>query len=276
MAGVSGAFLVLPYQMSVLHFTSPAVSATNFLYNVVSIPSGVFRYVREGRMVWPLAWIVVAGTLPGVIVGGFIRIIYLPDPGAFKIFAACVLLYIGGRIFYGLREDAARCTHPNSRAGEESVGACGTVHLVRVDVRQLVFKFQDKVYRASPSAILLLSLTVGVIGGVYGIGGGAIIAPFFVAIFRLPVHAVAGASLMGTLITSVAGVIFYQSIAPFYDRAGLAVAPDWLLGTLFGLGGFVGMYIGARTQRYISARRLKLVLGLMVSFIAARYLAELL
>ena len=44
MGGVSGAFLLLPFQMSFLHFTSPAVSSTNFLYNIVAIPSGVYRY----------------------------------------------------------------------------------------------------------------------------------------------------------------------------------------------------------------------------------------
>jgi uncharacterized membrane protein YfcA len=54
MAGVSGAFLLLPFQMSVLQFTSPSVSATNFVFNIVAIPSGVYRYIREGRMAWPL------------------------------------------------------------------------------------------------------------------------------------------------------------------------------------------------------------------------------
>ncbi len=65
MGGVSGAFLLLPFQMSVLGYTNPSVSATNQLFNIVAIPSGVYRYWQEGRMVWPLTWIVVAGTLPG-------------------------------------------------------------------------------------------------------------------------------------------------------------------------------------------------------------------
>ena len=34
MAGISGAFLLLPFQVSLLGFTSPSVSATNFLYNI--------------------------------------------------------------------------------------------------------------------------------------------------------------------------------------------------------------------------------------------------
>jgi len=50
MAGVSGAFLLLPFQVSVLGFTSPAVSATNLVYNLVATPGGVYRYARGGRL----------------------------------------------------------------------------------------------------------------------------------------------------------------------------------------------------------------------------------
>src|SRR5512136_2856131 len=99
MGGISGAFLLLPFQVSILHFTSPAVSATNFLYNIVAIPSGVYRFIKEGRMAWPLTWVVIAGTLPGVFIGYYLRVLYLPDPKIFKLFVGCVLLYIGIRLF---------------------------------------------------------------------------------------------------------------------------------------------------------------------------------
>jgi len=94
MAGVSGAFLLLPFQVSFLNFTTLSVSATNFVYNIVAIPSGVYRYLREGRMAWPLTLVVIIGTLPGVFIG-----YYLPDPHVFKLFAGCVLLYIGLQLF---------------------------------------------------------------------------------------------------------------------------------------------------------------------------------
>src|SRR5512135_509478 len=98
MGGVSGAFLLLPFQMSFLNFTSPSVSATNFVFNIVAIPSGVYRYLKEGRMAWPLTWVVIAGTLPGVFIGYYLRVRYLPDPKTFKLFVGCVLLYIGVRL----------------------------------------------------------------------------------------------------------------------------------------------------------------------------------
>lgn len=65
MGGISGAFLLLPFQMTFLGYTNTSVSATNQLYNVFSNPGGVFRYYREKRMLWPLSWIVMAGAVPG-------------------------------------------------------------------------------------------------------------------------------------------------------------------------------------------------------------------
>src|SRR5450756_1028675 len=98
MGGISGAFLLLPFQMSVLGYTAPSVSGTNHVFNVVAIPSGVYRYIKEGRMAWPLTWVVIAGTLPGVFIGYYLRVLYLPHPKNFKLFVGCVLLYIGVRL----------------------------------------------------------------------------------------------------------------------------------------------------------------------------------
>ena len=80
LGGISGAFLILPFQVSVLGFTGPAVTPTNHLYNIVATPAGILRFVREGRMLWPLAAVIVAGTVPGVIIGSLVRIYLLPDP----------------------------------------------------------------------------------------------------------------------------------------------------------------------------------------------------
>ena len=115
MGGVSGAFLLLPFQMSFLAYTNPSVSATNQVFNIVAIPSGVYRYWREGRMVWPLTWVVIAGTLPGVFIGAVVRVAYLPNPKHFKLFAAGVLLYIGLKMIRDLlKENAGSDNKANS------------------------------------------------------------------------------------------------------------------------------------------------------------------
>ena len=284
MGGVSGAFLLLPFQVSVLGFTSPAVSATNQLFNVVAIPSGVWRYIREGRMVWPLTWIVVMGTLPGVFIGAVVRVRFLPDPQNFKLFMGVVLLYIGSRVLRDLRkrsgkpggspsaevrfQELVRRHRRRTEQGEELPG----IRVEQFSVRRVAYSFYGERFEVPVLPILGISAVVGIVGGTYGIGGGAIIAPIYVAYFGLPVYTVAGAALMGTLVTSIAGVGFYQMLAPFHPH--LQVAPDWALGLLFGVGGIAGMYCGARLQKFVPARVIKGILVACLFALSGRYLLE--
>lgn len=270
MGGVSGAFLLLPFQMSVLNYTAPSVSGTNQVYNIVAIPSGVYRYIKEGRMVWPLTWATAVGTLPGVFLGAYIRVRWLPDARHFKLFAALVLMYIGVRLVYDtyLRKVPAKAPVANPAPQPDGFKVSDTFF----SWSRVSFSFQGTKHGFSTPGVFLMCFIVGIVGGTYGIGGGAIIAPFFVAFFGLPVHAVAGAALMGTLLTSVCGVLFYQAIAPWYPD--MAVAPDWTLGFLFGLGGFAGMYLGARCQKFVPAKYIKTILSVCIVFMACKYIID--
>ncbi|MBI5556105.1 MAG: sulfite exporter TauE/SafE family protein [Deltaproteobacteria bacterium] len=289
MGGVSGAFLLLPFQMSFLGYTNPSVSATNQLFNVVAIPSGVYRYCQEGRMVWPLTWIVVIGTLPGVLIGAIVRVVYLPDPRNFKLFAAGVLLYIGVKMIRDLLSNnagSANKTKSENRfqemvrqrraktAGQGTAGSAPppVITVTRFNLKRVGYTFYDETFDVSFWGIFALSFIVGIAGGIYGIGGGSIMAPFFVTIFGLPVYTVAGAALMGTFVTSVAGVAFYQGLAWVYPD--VSVAPDWSLGVLFGLGGMAGMYLGARCQKFVPAKTIKWMLAAVITITAAKYIAE--
>jgi uncharacterized membrane protein YfcA len=267
MGGISGAFLILPFQVSVLKFTGPGVSSTNLVYNIIAIPSGIYRYWREGRMVWPLAATIIIGTLPGVFIGAVIRIKYLPDPLSFKFFAGLVLLYIGTRL---LRDVLSK----SERALKKSDNRIFKITSANFSLSRVSYEFEGTIQTTSTPALILLSLVVGVVGGVYGVGGGAIIAPFLVAVFRLPIHTIAGATLLGTFMTSIAGVIFYILIAPYYTDTGLVIKPDWLLGGMFGIGGAAGMYVGARLQKFVPARIIKIILVLSILFIAGKYIIE--
>jgi len=289
MGGVSGAFLILPFQMSFLGYTNPSVSATNQLFNIVAIPSGAYRYIREGRMVWPLTWVVIIGTLPGVFIGAFVRIVCLPNPKNFKLFAAAVLLYIGVRMIWGLLRKAPAGTNKASsekrfqelvrqyRKRQDASEGNGShtlpaVRITHFNFNRLGYEFYGEQFDIPIWGIFALSFIVGIVGGIYGIGGGAIMAPFFVSFFRLPVYTVAGAALMGTFITSVAGVAFYQGIAPFYPN--MSIAPDWSLGILFGVGGMCGMYLGARCQKFVPAKAIKWMLSGIIVFTAFKYILD--
>jgi uncharacterized membrane protein YfcA len=261
MGGISGAFLLLPFQMSVLGFTSPAVTSTNFLFNVTGTPGGVYRYARECRFVWPVAILIVAGIIPGVLIGYYLRITYLPDPKTFKFFVGCVLLLIALKLLKEALNAKAAVT-------PESCSLTDKVEEASIEMKTTYFNFKGATYSFTTAKLLGLALAVGIIGGVYGIGGGSIIAPFLITFFRLPVYAIAGAVLLGTFVSSLAGVTFY-SLIPIN---GAVAAPDWLLGILFGAGGLLGMYLGARVQKYAPEKWIKLMLGTVIIIVASKYI----
>jgi uncharacterized membrane protein YfcA len=283
MGGISGAFLILPFQMSVLGFTSPAVTPTNLVFNVVGIPSAVYKYFKEGRMNWPLAWNIIIGTIPGLFLGLFIRVQYLPDPKAFKLFVGCVLLYIGARMCVQLLTERGKRT--SGKAAETKMrqqvaannGAVkneeSAIRTVSWSLSCTEYEFFGERFRFHTTGLFMLALVVGLVGGVYGIGGGAIIAPFIVSFFGLPIHTIAGATLMGTCVTSVGGVIFYEFIGPYAALPGQSVRPDWLLGFLFGIGGFVGMYLGAGAQKHVPSAIIRPVLAVLIAGLGIRYVA---
>jgi len=289
MGGISGAFLLLPFQMSVLNYTAPSVSGTNHVFNIVAIPSGVYRFIKEGRMAWPLTWTVVIGTLPGVFLGYYIRVLYLPNPKSFKLFVGCVLLYIGIRLVKDLLgkakqksagsktleeklkskvEEMKKVRHAKAAAG---IPSDAIVKTVSISLKKIEYEFWGERFSFNPVSMLILAFVVGIIGGAYGIGGGAIIAPFCVAFFHLPVYTIAGATLMGTFITSVAGALFF-SIIP--ATGGVSAMPDWPLGILFGIGGFIGMYLGARAQKFVPQKIIKMIVSSVIVFLAIKYIVQ--
>ncbi|MBU1653166.1 sulfite exporter TauE/SafE family protein, partial [bacterium] len=191
---------------------------------------------------------------------------YLPDPRSFKFFVGCVLVYIGSRLAW----DVIRKQKKNAGPAPTSFEVKDAV----LNFKEIRYSYQNETYRAPTWAVFLLSFIVGIIGGVYGIGGGAIIAPFLIAVFRFQVHSIAGASLFSTLFSSVAGVIFYTLIAPMYAETGLAVTPDWLLGSMFGVGGAAGIYVGARLQKHFPAVVIKGIIAAALLYISINYIAQ--
>jgi len=182
-AGISGAFLILPLQMSLLNFTSPAVSSTNLVYNIVAIPSGVYRYIREKRMPWLLTAIIALGTLPGVFIGAILRTTILLDVHAFKLFAGLFLLYLGIRLFISARKPSEGTKKIGERFSKTGKLEKDAIVKVKKIGKEIIYEFWGEEFRFSAVGIFVLSFLVGIAGGAYGVGGGAIISPFILSIY---------------------------------------------------------------------------------------------
>jgi uncharacterized protein len=233
--GVSGAVLLLPFQVSVLGTPSPSVTPTNLLYNVLATPGALYRFWRQGQTGGSLAAVLIAGTLPGVIGGSIIRVRLLPGPRVFDLVVASLLLPLGCWLMV---------TRPlQEQAHQRSV-------------------------RLSLPVLVTIAAVVGCVGGIYGIGGGSILAPILIGAGRPPAE-VAPAALASTLVTSVAGVVTFTILSA---QVHSSVAPSWPTGVALGAGGLLGSYIGARLQSRLPDLLIRRLLGLLEIAIAIRFL----
>jgi uncharacterized membrane protein YfcA len=233
-AGVSGAVLLLPIQVSLLGVPSPSVTPTNLLFNLLATPSGVLRYrrLRRDPILSPLAGRLLAGTVPGVMLGAVIRVEWLSGQQAFYVAAAAVLAVLGVMLL-------ARQPAPAGRP----------LRLALVPP---------------------IAAAVGVVGGIYGIGGGSFLAPILI-LGGYTAYAVAPAALLSTLVASVVGVVAFVLLGATSD-GGRQITPDWGIGVAAGAGGVIGAYLGASIQSRIPERALRHLLGALALVIAARYL----
>ncbi|MDT0478607.1 sulfite exporter TauE/SafE family protein [Streptomyces doebereineriae] len=236
--GVSGAVFLLPVQLSVFGVPNPAVTPTNLLFNVVAGPGALWRYRRDGALRGDLARRLVLGTLPGVVLGAAIRVFALPGPSVFRLLIAALLLPLG--LWLCLRT-LTPVRHRPPSAGE-----------------------------LTPRTLTGLALAVGVVGGIYGIGGGSLLGPILAG-RGLPVARVAPAALAATFATSVVGAAAY---ALFSLIGSGDVAPDWWLGLACGTGGLIGGYLGARLQPRLPERALRLLLGTLAAALGTLYAAQ--
>jgi uncharacterized protein len=113
--------------------------------------------------------------------------------------------------------------------------------------------------------LVVLSALIGCVGGIYGIGGGSILAPILIGSGRPPSE-VAPATLTSTFLTSIAGVVTFALLATHGS-----VAPDWGVGIALGAGGLAGGYVGARLQPRLPESIIRRLLGLLVLAIGVRY-----
>ncbi|MEU1798219.1 sulfite exporter TauE/SafE family protein [Streptomyces californicus] len=231
--GVSGAVFLLPVQLSVFAVPNPAVTPTNLLYNVVAGPGALLRYRRDGALTGPLVRRLVLGTLPGVVLGAVIRVFALPGPGVFRLLVAALMLPLG----IWLITRTLRPSSPENRR------------------------------QPRPRTVTGLALAVGVVGGIYGIGGGSILGPILVG-RGVPIAKVAPAALASTFATSLVGASTYALLSLAHPGS---IAPDWLLGLACGLGGLIGGYLGARLQPRLPETFLRLLLGTLATALGILY-----
>jgi uncharacterized membrane protein YfcA len=113
--------------------------------------------------------------------------------------------------------------------------------------------------------LLLIGLAAGVAGGMFGIGGGAIMVPAMVLLMGMDQKFATGTSIAAQILPiGILGAIVYYREGNLNIKHALLIAAGLVVGNLFGA-------IFAN-QPYISSALMKKLYGIFLLLIGFRYL----
>ena len=116
--------------------------------------------------------------------------------------------------------------------------------------------------RAKWPGIILIGALTGLLSGLLGIGGAAILVPGMVDLLGMSQHRATGTSLFVIIPTAFVAAIVYAQGGQM----------DWSLAALFSVTAVLGATLGARATGRSSGANLRRLFGLFLLFVAARTL----
>ena len=114
--------------------------------------------------------------------------------------------------------------------------------------------------------IVALGIGIGFLGVLLGIGGGFILVPALIYLFRVPSNVVVGTSLIQIVATMAVATVLH---------AVTNHSVDAVLAVILMVGGVIGAQFGARIGQNMRGDQLRALLGLLVLAVAIRFLTDL-
>jgi uncharacterized membrane protein YfcA len=261
--GIGGGFLMTP--LLIFLGIPPAVAvATQSAQIVASSMTNALSAVRRKALDMKLGMMLVVGGFIGSTLGVWF---FAAARRAGQLELVIVISYVSLFTIVGslmLKESIREFWH--RRKG-------GTVRLRRKageHAPYLGWPLRMRFYRSklyvSVIPILGLSLFIGFAGALLGIGGGFIVVPALLYVFRVPTNVVVGTSQFQIVCTTLVALILH---------AVTNQAVDMVLAILLIVGGVFGAQFGARMGRHLRAELFRFLLALLLLAVGLRFGLEL-
>lgn len=260
--GIGGGFLMTP--LLIFLGIPPAVAvATQSAQIVASSTTSALGAWRRRALDTKLGAVLLAGGLLGTALGvWFFAAVRRAGQLDLVIVISYVTLFsvVGGLMlkesvkeFWSTRKGAVR---PRRRGGQHPP-------YMRLPFRMRFYR--SRIY-VSVVPLLALALAIGFAGAVLGIGGGFILVPALLYLFRVPTAVVVGTTQFQILFTTLAALVLH---------AVANQAVDAVLALLLILGGVFGAQFGARAGRNLRADLFRFLLALLILGVGVRFAVEL-
>jgi uncharacterized membrane protein YfcA len=260
--GIGGGFLMTP--LLIFLGIPPAVAvATQTAQIVASSTTSAMGALRRNALDLKLGGVLVAGGLVGSALGVWF---FAAARKAGQLDLVIVVSYVTLFTVVGslmLKESIREFW--SSRRGRPRARRRGGDHAPYLGW-PLRMRFPRSKLYASAIPILSLALFVGFAGALLGIGGGFIMVPALLYLFRVPTAVVVGTSQFQIVCTTLVALVLH---------AVANQAVDVVLAVLLIVGGVFGAQFGARAGRNLRAELFRFLLALLLLAVGVRFAVEL-
>jgi uncharacterized protein len=111
---------------------------------------------------------------------------------------------------------------------------------------------------------IAIGAVTGLTSGLFGVGGGIILVPILVILFKVNQHKAQATSLVVVALAAVTGAVTYS----------LADSVSWIAVPFLIAGGLLGTLLGTIAVKKVKDRILKLVFGVFLVFVAIRIVVQ--
>ena len=261
--GVGGGFLLTP--LLIFSGIPPAVAVATVTAQIVaSSSSAALAYHRRRAIDFKLALVLggtgIVGSVLGVLVFNILRRLGLLD----FIIAVSYVTFLGA--IGGLMLTESVRAMINVRRGRPAPlrrpGQHNFIHRLPLKLR---FR-QSKLY-VSAIPLAVLGAGIGFVGALLGIGGGFLIVPALIYLFRVPTNVVIGTSLVQIILTMAVAAILHAVTTHTVDA---------VLALTLMIGGVIGAQFGFRSSQKLRGEHLRALLAVLILAVGARFLIDLL
>ncbi len=257
MALVGGAtgMVSLPYDMSVLGFTSIHVSPTVQLETFLNPFGALLGFRRHGQSNGDFALPLCVGAAVGAILGPFVRVCWLSDPVPFKGAVGLALIFVSFQMLYRVFKGAGSAV----RNAETQPTQPLSIQTLESNWHHLRIGYGNEQCRMSIAGLVALGCGVGVIGTTLGVGGGFLLVPILAEFYRLPMRVIVAGSIPYVIVLSAVGLLSFNVTVPLLT--GQHVPTEWAWGFFTGGAAILGAWLATHSQRHIPEGILRGILG---------------
>lgn len=255
MFGIGGGFLATPFLMFI--GIPPAVAvATSTNQIIASSVSGLFGHLRKGNVDIKMGIILVIGGLIGSTFGVSVFKL-LQQTGQTDIVIAITYVVFLGSISITMLKDSIKSLLENKYQliWEKDQDTNLDKFLKKIDKLPGKIYFPKSEITISILIPIILSIGIGILVSLMGIGGGFLMIPAMIYILRMPSYVVVGTSLFQ--------IIFIASNATFL-QAITNNTVDIILAFLMIISSAIGAQFGTRTVYKSDANLMRVFLSLLI------------